>query len=99
MKEERVVLINSFEVPAGADGDFVRGWERARDFLKTQQGYLSSQLHRSISAAADFRFVNVALWESEQAFRLATGKPEFRSASIPYRFHASLYQVVQAETG
>jgi heme-degrading monooxygenase HmoA len=98
VKDERVVLINSFEVPAGEDDVFVRGWERARDFLKTQPGYLSTQLHRSISPSADFRFVNVALWESEEAFRLATGKPEFRSASVPYRFHASLYQVVQAET-
>jgi heme-degrading monooxygenase HmoA len=98
VKDERVVLINSFEVPAGEDDVFVRGWERARDFLKTQPGYLSTQLHRSISPSADFRFVNVALWESEEAFRLATGKPEFRSASVPYRFHASLYQIVQAET-
>lgn len=98
MKDERVVLINVFEVPAGEDDVFVRGWERARDFLKTQAGYLSSRLHRSISPAADFRFVNIALWESEAAFQIATGKPEFSRASIPYRFHASLYRVVHAET-
>jgi heme-degrading monooxygenase HmoA len=98
MKDERVVLINAFEVPAGEDDTFLRGWERARDFLKTQEGYLSSQLHRSISPVADFRFVNVALWESEAAFRLATGKPQFSSASVPYRFHASLYRVVRPET-
>jgi heme-degrading monooxygenase HmoA len=54
VKDPRVVLINVFEVPVGEDDAFVRGWERARDFLKTQDGYLSSQLHRSISPAADF---------------------------------------------
>jgi heme-degrading monooxygenase HmoA len=96
-KDEPVVLINAFEVPASDDEAFVRGWERARDFLRTQEGYLSSRLHRSISPAADFRFVNVALWESEQAFRAATAQPEFRNASIPYPFHASLYRVMSAD--
>lgn len=97
MKHERVVLINAFEVPAAEDDAFVRGWERARDFLRTQAGYLSSQLHRSISPAADFRFVNVALWESEEAFRLGTVKPEFSSAPVQYHFHASIYRVILAD--
>jgi heme-degrading monooxygenase HmoA len=97
MKDEPVVLINAFEVPAGEDDLLVRGWERARDFLRTQVGYVSSQLQRSITPAADFRFVNVAVWESAEAFRLATGKPEFNTASVPYQIHASLYHVVKTD--
>jgi heme-degrading monooxygenase HmoA len=65
MQREPVVLINAFEVPEGEDDAFLRGWDRTREFLSTQDGYLSTRLHRSLAPGADFRFVNVALWESE----------------------------------
>jgi heme-degrading monooxygenase HmoA len=94
MNPEPVVLINAFEVPEGEDEAFLQGWERTRAFLSTKEGYFSTRLHRSLSPDADFRFVNVALWESEQAFRDATSQPEFRNASVPFPFHASLYEVV-----
>jgi hypothetical protein len=46
---------------------------------------------------SDFRFVNVALWESQQAFRDATSELQFRAAPAPFRFHASLYEVVRED--
>ena len=97
MSPEPVVLINAFEVPAGQDAAFLEGWERARDYLSTQQGYLATRLHRSLTPNAEFRFVNVALWESQQAFRAATAQPEFEGASIPFPFHASLYEVIRED--
>jgi heme oxygenase (mycobilin-producing) len=97
MQPEPVVLINAFEVPDGEDRAFLEGWERARAFLGGQQGYLSSRLHRSIAPAADFRFVNVARWQSPQAFRAATARPEFKNAPVPFPFHASLYEVVRED--
>jgi heme oxygenase (mycobilin-producing) len=97
MNPEPVVLINAFEVPEGEDEAFLQGWERARELLRTQNGYLSTKLHRSLTTDADFRFVNVALWESEQAFRDATSQPELRNAPIPFRFHAALYEVVRED--
>lgn len=97
MNPEPVVLINAFEVPEGEDEAFLQGWERARQFLSTQEGYLSTKLHRSLAPAADFRFVNVALWQSAQLFQAATAQPEFRNAPVPFRFHASLYEVVREE--
>jgi heme-degrading monooxygenase HmoA len=97
MQPEPVVLINAFEVPEGEDEAFLKGWERTRAFLSAQEGYLSTKLHRSLAPDADFRFVNVALWESEQAFRDATSQPEFRNAPVPFRFHASLNEVVRED--
>lgn len=97
MNPEPVVLINAFEVSEAEDESFLAGWERQRDFLSTQQGYLSTRLHRSLSPDASFRFVNVALWESAQAFRDATSQPEFRNAPVPLRFHASLYEVMRED--
>jgi len=89
------VLINAFEVPEGQDEAFIAGWERARTFLSKQPGYISTRLHRSVSPNADFRFVNVALWQSPQAFQAATSHPEFRSIPVPFKFHPSLYEVVR----
>jgi heme oxygenase (mycobilin-producing) len=97
MNSQPVVLINAFEVPAEEDEAFLRGWERAQAFLSTQEGYLSTRLHRSLSPTADLRFVNVALWQSEQTFQAATSQPAFRNASVPFRFHASLYEVVRKD--
>lgn len=97
MSEQAVVLINAFEVPSGADDSFLASWERAHDFLLNQPGYRSSQLHKSVELGADFRYVNVAVWDSEEAFRAATSRPEFRDISTGYPFHSSVYEVVSAD--
>ena len=89
-----VVLINLFEVPAGADQGFITAWERARDFLATQDGYRSTELHQSLGPDAEFRFVNVAEWASAAAFQAATARPEFPGREMPFRAHPGLYQVV-----
>ena len=97
MNPDPVVLINAFEVPEGQDEAFLAGWERARAFLATQDGHLSTHLHRSLSSGADFRLVNIARWQSPQAFQTATSRPGFKSTAIPFPFHASLYQVVRED--
>ena len=97
MNADPVVLINTFEVPEGQDEAFLEGWERARAFLATQPGYLSTRLHRSLSPGADFRFVNVAVWQSAQAFQAAIAQTAFTNAAIPFPFHASLYDVVRED--
>ena len=98
MTNDPVILINAFEVPEGQDEQFLASWERSRDFLRAQPGYLSTQLHRSLAANADFRYVNVARWASAAAFRTATAQPEFGAQAPPYRFHAALYEVVREDT-
>ena len=97
MNREPVVLINAFEVPEGADEAFLEAWERARAFLGTQEGYLSTRLHRSLSPSADFRWVNVAVWQSPQAFQAATAQPGFTDAPVPFPFHAALYEVARED--
>ena len=92
-----VVLINAFEVPGGSDEAFLESWERSRAFLSSQEGYLSTRLHRSLSPQAEFRFVNVALWRSQREFQAATSQPAFREAPVPFAFHASLYEVVRED--
>jgi heme oxygenase (mycobilin-producing) len=97
MNPQAVVSINAFEVPSGEDESFLAGWERAHDFLLSQPGYRSSQLHKSMELGADFRYVNVAVWDSQDALRAATSRPEFRDISEAYPFHSSVYEVVSAD--
>ncbi len=63
-----VVLINTFSVEASKDAETLAYWESARDVLIEQPGYISTTLHRSISADATYRYVNVANWESQKHF-------------------------------
>jgi heme-degrading monooxygenase HmoA len=89
-----VVLINLFEVPAGADEGFIGAWEVARDFLAGQDGFRSTALHRSLGPDAEFRFVNLAEWASAAAFQAATSHPEFPGRDMPFPAHPGLYPVV-----
>lgn len=67
-----IVLINAFEVPEGQREAAIAAWEAARDFLATQTGYISTALHGSVTSEARFELVNVARWESADAFKAAT---------------------------
>jgi hypothetical protein len=55
------ILINPFELPDGAsDEDFLRGWERAADYMRQQPGFVSTRLHRALQPDVRFPFINVA---------------------------------------
>jgi heme oxygenase (mycobilin-producing) len=97
MNPEPIVLINAFEIPEGDDDAFLDAWERARTFLSTQPGYISTRLHRSLTPGADFRFINVAFWQSPQAFQAAMSQPGFRNATVPFPYHASLYEILRQD--
>lgn len=68
-----IVLINAFTVPAEVLDEAIVMWVTARDFLRTQPGYKSTKLHQSISPDAKYLLINVAQWESAEAYRKATG--------------------------
>lgn len=95
---EAVVLINAFEVPADKAGHFIAAWEATRDFLRSQPGYIETALHQALTPDADFLFVNIARWETPEAFRAAIGGAGMRAAAAGlagYRPHPSLYRVVR----
>ncbi|PMG49059.1 antibiotic biosynthesis monooxygenase [Vibrio lentus] len=63
-----VVLINTFSVETSKEAETLAYWESARDVLIEQPGYISTTLHRSLSAGATYLYVNVANWESQKHF-------------------------------
>jgi heme-degrading monooxygenase HmoA len=92
-----VTLINAFEVPPEADEPFIAGWERARDFLATRDGFSTTALHRALREDTALRFVNVARVESPDAWQQAIADPEFPGGRMPFTSHPSLYEAVRED--
>jgi heme oxygenase (mycobilin-producing) len=95
---EPLVLINAFEVPSDDARQFIAAWEKSRDYLQSQPGYVDTALHQAVTPGADFQFVNVARWQTAEAFMAATQSPGFRDSAAGlagYRPHPGLYRVVR----
>ncbi|MEA2359184.1 MAG: hypothetical protein QOI62_2444 [Solirubrobacteraceae bacterium] len=88
---EASVLIDAVEVADADDPAFLAAWEGARAMLRSCPGYLGARLHRSVMAEADFRFVDVAWWETPEAFAAAAVGRDLAGT----RSHAALYEVVR----
>lgn len=89
--------IVAYEVDAADSDLFLEAWRRANAHLGGQPGLVSSTLHQAASAAPRFRFVNVADWETGDAFRAATQSQGFQVASgdlAAYSVSAAVYQKV-----
>ncbi len=72
--EGPVTLINPFVVSKDKAQEAIVFWEHARDFLKKEPGYISTQLHQTIQDNATFYMINVAKWKSSAEFKAATQK-------------------------
>jgi heme oxygenase (mycobilin-producing) len=98
-----VTLINAFEVPAEHVNAFVARWRERAALMSTKPGFLDSQLHRALSPQAQFQLINVARWESREAFEAATTDTEFQEhigaatadPRVPISANPALYQVVE----
>jgi heme-degrading monooxygenase HmoA len=72
-----VLLVNTFALDAADVEAFLAAWTEDAAYFKRQPGYISAQLHRGIAGSG--AFLNVAVWESVDAFRRAFIAPEFRA--------------------
>ena len=89
-----VVLINLFEVPAGADEGFIGAWERARDFLAAQPGYRSTALHRSLVRTPSSGSSTWPTGRRRPPSRRPPATPTSPAATCRSPAHPGLYQVV-----
>ena len=97
MADGQTTAIVAYEVMAEDEDRFLEAWQLAQDYLGEQSGFIDTALHKATSAAADFRFVNVARWSSPLAFSRALQRPEVQqaAAAMAFRSHPALYQVVR----
>jgi heme oxygenase (mycobilin-producing) len=98
--DEPVTLINVIELPADEADAFVDGWRERADFMRRQPGFRSYRLHRAMMHDSRFQLINIAEWDSQQAFLTATADPEFQSrlqaitdSGLQVTGHPGLYRI------
>ncbi|NVO58010.1 antibiotic biosynthesis monooxygenase [Rhodobacteraceae bacterium B1Z28] len=80
--EGPVVLINLFTVEAEEEQALLEAWAHDAEFMKSQPGYISTQLHKGIANSSTF--VNYAIWQDVKSFRAAFTHPEFQRRIADY---------------
>ena len=83
-----VVLINLFTVDPDDEDVLIEMWSHDAAFLKTQPGYISTQMHKAIGGST--AYLNYAVWESVESFRNAFTNPEFQKRIANYPESASI---------
>ncbi len=67
-----VALINVFAVTQiGKEDEFIRLWNETANLMTKEPGFIDTKLHQSLDSKARFQFVNIAHWESQEAWQQA----------------------------
>ncbi|WP_396932494.1 antibiotic biosynthesis monooxygenase family protein [Mycolicibacterium sp.] len=74
------VFVNAIEIPSNQVEAFIAGWRDRADFMRHQPGFRDYRLLRAILPDSRFQLVNVARWDSQEAFGIATADPDFQAA-------------------
>lgn len=77
-----VILVNTFHVAPEEADELLEAWAADAAHLKAKPGFISTQLHRGVAGSSTF--LNLAVWESVEAFRTAFGDPEFQASFARY---------------
>lgn len=72
-----VILVNMFQVAEAEISALLKAWENDANWLKSQPGYISTQLHQAIGGST--LLFNYAVWESVAHFSAAFNHPDFQS--------------------
>ncbi len=66
---EPLVLINLFSMPPEMVERFIAGWEANIATATAAPGFRGTRLHRSLDPDADYPVVNIARWDSIEAWQ------------------------------
>jgi heme-degrading monooxygenase HmoA len=77
--DKMAILINVFTVPRDETDRFLALWKEQATIMSAQPGFVRARLHRATRDDAEYRFINVAEWASEELFTKAVSNPEFVS--------------------
>lgn len=88
-----VVLINPFSVPKGREEEFIKMWNETAERMKNEPGFIETKLHRSLDPDARFQFINIAHWESQEAWQAAVSKVRISEQHLPIEANPALYRV------
>ena len=99
-----MTFINIFEVPGEQIDMLIAHWRDLAKIMSTAPGFRDARLHRALSSQTRFQIVNVANWESSQAWEAAAANPDFQErlralaedTEVQLCANPALYEVVVA---
>lgn len=100
-----IILINPFTVFEGREAEFLDLWDRTAAIFGASQGYVSARLVRALDdqapgQSAPFTHINIAEWESRDAYAAALKDSELRRLAPLYRelstFQPALYEIIRS---
>ena len=80
--EGPVVLANVFTLEAADEDAFMKAWEVDAGFMRSREGFISTQLHRAVGPSPCY--FNYAVWETIDSFRAAFSDPSFQAKLDDY---------------
>ncbi|WGV26852.1 antibiotic biosynthesis monooxygenase family protein [Halotia branconii] len=90
-----VTLINSFIVPENREAEFLKNWQKTAEVFSHTSGFIETHLHRNIGVGdGTFKFVNIARWESVEAWRSATENYSDEHSLSDIKAHPALYESI-----
>jgi heme-degrading monooxygenase HmoA len=78
--DQPFVFVNTIEIPSEQVDAFLDGWRERAEFMRHRPGFLGYRLLRALLPDSRFQLVNVARWDSQEAFGNAVADPGFQSA-------------------
>ena len=67
-----VTLLNVFIVPDDKEEEFFEDWRRTAAHFQGTEGFLECHFHKNTGVGnGTFKFINIAKWESADAWRIA----------------------------
>ena len=90
---ESVTLINIFSVPKETEAEFIKSWHKTAEQMKQQPGFIDTKLHRNLAENGKYQYINVAHWESAEAFRTAQSNVEIFEKQLNIQAIPELYRV------
>lgn len=93
-----VTLINPFVVPADKEAEFLRAWTETTNHFSNHPGFIETHLHKNAGVGdGTFLYVNIALWESAEAWDATHGGYQPGEENIPgVQHHPGIFREVIA---
>ena len=88
-----ITLINIFSVPKATEKKFIESWHKTAAQMKQQPGFIDTKLHKNLEKNGEYRYINVAHWESAEAFRTAQSNVEIFEKQLDIKAIPDLYSV------
>ena len=87
-----VTLINAFTVPENQDEAFQKNWKKTSETFSKAPGFIEANLYQ-ITGLGEFRYVNVALWETADDLKAVNKSYRHDAADMPgVKAHPGIYR-------